>query len=469
MAIDSFLPPKSNGTAPPTVIRKEQDFFLKKMVIVAYNGAEYEIADHRIIFEYTEDIFQNCTTGTLILLDAVDLAHCMPILGEEKVKVVLSRQNEEGKGLEGSLLEDLELNFRVFHISGREEKNPKVQVYTLHLISDTYFNNLTKKVYKGWKSKPYSTMIEDIYNTYIKTSKPIVIEPTKYEHDFCIGNVPPFELVNTLASRCISDEGNGELYVFYEDKDQFNFTSIGKLMMQPSKETYIYGPRKILEPGSPNFAYKQLPIENEVKNIEHYHWNQQADILTNIKTGMYGQTVHTIDIVRQISEKIEFKLKDEFDSFPRLDKEKFFTDTNEGLESTEAHIKFMSTNKDHDIVEHLTAKDPTIKPNKLEEYVHRRGSHLHQLNNFRIGVVVSGDPRRKVGDIITFELPQVAGDVRPGVPQELDKFVQGKYLVLSIKHSLSQIGYNMSMELVKDSFFKPVEHVDVIEKYKPTY
>jgi len=470
MALDDILPPIDRSDPSENVIRREKDFILKEIKLFAFNGAEYNMLEHRVLLTYFEDLFMNCLTGTLDMLDAIDYPQFMPLVGEERLKVILTRQDETGKGKEGGLLPDLEMNFRIYKVSGRQIQNEKVQTYRLHLIAEEFIKNLKQKVYRSWKDTKYSDMVQEIFDEKLKVDAPIIVEPTKYEQDFTCSNLAPIEFINMVACRSISDEGNGEAYLFYQDRDGFHFTTLGKLLSQGSAEEYIHGPRQKYENQSSKFSFGQLPIEKEVKNIEHYFWNSQHDILKNIESGMYGQRLTTVDPVRQKFDFLKFNLKDEFGSFPHVDKEKFFTDDLDALPKDENDVfactKLICTNKDHDIVEHIAAREPGIKPDKLEEYVLRRTSHLNQINNFRIGVSVSGDPRRKVGDVITFNLPQVAGDVSEQRPEELDKYFQGKYLIVSIRHTLTQASYSMEFEMIKDSFFKPIEHVDVVDKYK---
>ena len=45
---------------------------------------------------------------------------------------------------------------------------------------------------------------------------------------YCFQNIAPVKAIKKLANRSISNEGNGYFYVFYEDRDQFNFVTLGK-------------------------------------------------------------------------------------------------------------------------------------------------------------------------------------------------------------------------------------------------
>lgn len=465
---DFFSPPPNAGVPPDSVIRKEEDFYIRKILLTAYNGASYDLTLQRIDFQFHEDLFMNFISGTLEVIDAIDFQQFMPLIGEEKLTVVITRQDESGKNRQGAFLPDLEMKFRVYKVSGRQLQNEKVQTYTLHLISEDHITNLKTKVYRSWKDTLYSDMVAEVFDEFVGSAKPIEIEPTLYEQDFSCSNLAPYEFINMVGSRSISAAGNGEAYIFYEDREAFHYVTLGKLLIGGTVETYSHAPRQVLVPGK-NLTKKDIPIEIEVKNMEHFHWNNQHDILRNLESGMYAQNLTTVDPVRQKFEFIDFDLNAEFESFKHVDAERFFTGDLDALGSPKAHTKLMHTNKDHDIVPWIAGREPGIKPFKLEEYTMRRTSQMHQINNFRLGFTVTGDPRRKVGQVIEVLMPQHAGDVHKDRPQELDRYFQGRYLIVAIRHTLSQLGYTMQLEVIKDTFFKGIEHVDVVARYKSIY
>ena len=50
--------------------------------------------------------------------------------------------------------------------------------------------------------------------------------------------------------------------------------------------------------------------------------------------------------------------------------------------------------------------------------------------------------------------------------EELDKYIQGKYVVVSVAHIIKAEEYRLNLELIKDSFFSDIESRDPIEEYK---
>jgi hypothetical protein len=86
-----------------------------------------------------------------------------------------------------------------------------------------------------------------------------------------------------------------------------------------------------------------------------------------------------------------------------------------------------------------------------------------------MSISVPGDPRRKVGDVITLELPEEAGDVDDTRPEKANRYYYGNHLVIAIKHHISYTSYTMDMELARDSFRAGIEHEDPKVRYDPTF
>ena len=74
---------------------------------------------------------------------------------------------------------------------------------------------------------------------------------------------------------------------------------------------------------------------------------------------------------------------------------------------------------------------------------------MRQVGGMIINVEVSGDSRRKCGDVVNLRLTPL----QPGSKEDenLDKYLCGNYLVTSIQHKITPDGYVMAMELSKDN------------------
>lgn len=79
------------------------------------------------------------------------------------------------------------------------------------------------------------------------------------------------------------------------------------------------------------------------------------------------------------------------------------------------------------------------------------------FNNIRVVVDVAGNSELRVGSIITLDVPSNTDiDIQQATKE---RFLKGKYLIASIKHSFhyGTGGYRSVLELVKDSIDYSIE------------
>lgn len=454
-------------TRPSEEIRDRNDFRIKDLRLISYNGKPYDLRNVRVTLKLYENIFRTFISGTLVLHDTIDLPQLYPIIGEETLIVSITRPKlPPATGFE----DPYKMKFRVYSVKNRRMEKENAQSYSLHFCSPELIHQNKKRIRKSYMKMRYSKMAAKIYDKFIKVEKPIEIETTKFEHDFVVANRNPFTTMNMLASRSESDKGNGWCYLFYEDMKKFNFVSLGKLIEGPVVETFNFGNKnteELLTPEGTSEVDKHW--KRELRNVEEYKFIENFDIMENLTKGMYASRLWTYDTVRQIWEdEIDFDYEEEFDRFKHLAKEKTFTPDLDAKGSPLSHIRLMHTNLDHDKVPWIVAHEPGILPEHLENYVQRRSSQLGQINNAKIKLSVSGDPRIRVGQIIKFNLPQMRGMTDTSKPKEMDRYFQGKWLIVAISHTLEQDSYWIDIEIVKDTFVKKILHIDPIKEVEPS-
>jgi len=462
--------------SPQDQLRKEADFVVKEITLLSYNGKEHGIEHLYLNLRIKEGLFQNSITGTIVFYDAINLPQLLPLIGEERIRIVFSRQDlvdytDEIEPYEQEAVQDplreIDVEFRIVKMSGRKQKNEREQIYTLHFVSDEFIKNIKSKEQKSYKGKLYSEIAESIFNDSLKVEKPLVAEETHFKQDYVCCNIPPFEVLNQIASRSVGE--NGSAYLFFEDREQFNFCSLGKLVKQePVKQKYLYHVSNVLKHFDGEARYKPRNIEIELQAVEEFFYKSSYNVLGNLMGGMYAGRMLTVDPIRQIWDTIDFELDKEFSSFKHLEDKKFFTDDSDVFGSPKSYFNSIFTNLDHDKTEHIKEKEPGIKPHHKEDVLLKRKSYFQQINNHKLRIVLSGDPRRKSGQVLEFFLPNFLANTSDD-PQELDKYLHGKYLILNIEHRLSVNSYYMILDIVKDSYVEDIEYEDPYELYKDTY
>lgn len=461
--------PEPGDTPPKKKIRQEGDFYLEDVKIICFNGAEYELRLVMIELNIYEDVFMNSMSGTIELRDSNDLPNLFPLIGEEKLILKFTRPDENsGREDDGRLLPSFKMEFRVYKMAARQREDERKQSYVLHFCSPETIKNHKVKVRKNFEDKLYSEMVEIVYDENIAENKPIRVEKTTFEHDFAIRNMQPFKFFNQVAVQSLSPGVGGSSYVFYEDVEKFNFISLNTLMAEPPAQEYIYQVSNVLE--DKNIKSPQdRQIEKDIYAVEGYGFTGSFDILKNLTGGMYASRLFTYDPVRHrfFEDENELDYDKAFDLTEHVSKEKLCTGDLDALGSPLSYHKLMCTNKDHDKIPWIVDKEPGILPWQIEEFVLLRANILQQIDNQKIHISVSGDPRRKVGETIEFQLPRSTGDADK--PLEEDQYLSGKYLVTALRHRITVNRYWIDMEIIKDSYLSKIEHIDPAKLYDRTY
>jgi hypothetical protein len=439
-------------------IRNTKDYYLRKLELVAYNGKGYDVSALRGNLLIYEDIFSPIMTAELELTDTMDMATLFPFIGEEKVRVIFTKQDPESPS--GGYLDDVSLEFDVFKVTGRTVMNTKTQNYVLHLLSSEAMKSYKTRIFKSWKKVKYSEMAQNIFDDNIKITRPIKIEETQGEFDMVIGNKNPLEAINMLASRSLptgstSGKKHTPPVLFYEDRDGFNFVSLDSLLLKSPSQTFT---RRIANERDPKTNSQN--IDKAYKAIEFIDWVGWWDTMRLMDMGFYGQEAILLDPIQRKFTKKEFKISTDWGKMNTLEKEKVFTDSNQLLDATMAHRKLVYTNQG------IEALSPDETSTNIESYLLERTSKLAQMFHTRFSMSIAGDPRRKVGEVLKLELPEEAGDVDENRPEKPNRYYYGNYLAIAMKHHISFSAYTIDVELARDSFYQEIEHEDPIERYK---
>jgi hypothetical protein len=90
-----------------------------------------------------------------------------------------------------------------------------------------------------------------------------------------------------------------------------------------------------------------------------------------------------------------------------------------------------------------------VSNNEPEETVLLRQSLLNQINSVNIIVECYGDTNVKVGQVIELRIP--APESTKKADKYEDDYMRGKYLVTTVKHTVTDRDHTMTMTLSRDS------------------
>ncbi len=392
-----------------------------------------------------EQLFSNGMSGSMVISDATNMIHNMPIFGFETIEIVFSTPDRE----------DFTHTFRIYKIENKALVNEREQIYMLHLISGELFQDRLTRVSKSYNGKLISDIVQDLQENYL-ASFFTNLEPTKYMHQIVIPNLNPMEAIRWLSVRSNSASFPGSNYVYYENKAGYNFVSIESLVQNgnPAVQTYHVRPSNLRLPRAGNPGHESSDDKEIEVGVDDYVFKNHIDTLESVMMGMYGNRLITHNIIRKRFFTADFSYTDTYPQYHHLEQntatnelkkfsgKTFLSDQAGSLNGPNALYKlFPSGQQSEDY------------PNQVENWIQERISRLQQIHNIEVDVTVPGDSRRKIGDVVKFMLP--SPEQMKSNQLQMDIFYQGRYLITSLRHIINKHEYVCKMTLTKDSVFEP--------------
>lgn len=456
-------------------IRSVYDFIINYLILVSHDGVEYDFSAHMVEFTYNESIFSPVVYGEITVMDTLDYAALLPILGEERLKASFTRADENSK--EGKLLKPIKFDLAVYKMRGRLNQNAgagKAQTYTLCYTSDASYTNVGTKIFKKYKNMKYSDMVKKIHAEYLSgDSSKIEVEETTGEYSYYAQNISPFQTISNLAYKSVSKDGNGYNYVFYRDRDGYKFKTVSSIAKKDPELALTYTPK--------NLSENRLA---ELYSVSEYSDNATIDTLTAAADGELCSALLTVDPIRRKFHLKAFDLRGEtgkskhgfslvqdsaWEKFPHMDKNKNFLTTSRMFTDPRSNVNMFITDYGHKEQEYIIERDADIYLQEPEFYALQTRSHFKQMQSKVLTVSLSGNPTVKAGTVIKFLLPEVVGRIGEKDPEKLDRYLQGKYVVTQAMHVLKNDRYTMVLKLIKDSYFNEIKSRDPVKENKGIY
>ena len=448
----------------PNIITEAGDYNLEKISIVSYRksdelGAPYEMNIKPITtsIELTESIFSGFMVGSVTVFDSQDIRTVLPITGLDRLELAFSTPGMPGV----NAVRESGHPFHIYKVDQvtRDSTNPRAQFYKIYFCSKEMYYNSLNRVSRAFTG-PLEYGIESILReeSFLNSKKIFNFEKTKTNTKYVIPNLKPLEAINLLASQALSGLYNNAGYMFYETCRGFNFRSLesmlalGGAVARPSKFSYGY---QITNTGDRN-------VETDMRSVMTYTFDRPVNTMFNINEGMYASRLVNVDGFYKTIEENDFDYAASFGKY-------FHTEHESGAKSDIKSLlplnKFENTNKDlsqFPLAKLMSATSTSKIHNDYEiinpkENMQIRLSQRVQMRNVNLGLKVYGNTLLNAGDIITFDMP-VLRPVGEGERQQSNPYYAGRYLITSLKHTISQVDekHIMDIECMKDAVRNPL-------------
>lgn len=403
-----------------------QDFSIEKAELITVNGQIFDIKFLIGELNIYEDLFSTSLSGDMVLVDAENRVMNWPLFGYETVNIRFQTPD----------FPPIDLSFYVSGVKDRGLIKEREQTYRLSLITPEALRNYTSEfVSKSYKGKLISSIAGDIQRTFLQSNF-VRNHPTKFLHHYIIPNLNPFQAIWWLASRANSSTHNGASYVYYQDVDGFHFVPVELLLQGEPQIEYKWQAGNVRT----DEKFPKRRTDEDFFSIQQYDIMGEADILDNLMKGMYGNRLITHNITTK-----RFNLRGNIDylgSFPLFQ----HTDTSPNA-SQKGYGRVQGSDA---LLKYYPTGHPDF-PNKVEDWLKQRTTQLQQYENIKLRIYVPGDSRRRVGEMIKFDLPSPEPTIEK--TRVFDKYLRGNWLITSLRHKIETDSYTTIMEIMKDSVF----------------
>ena len=387
-----------------------------------------------VSFDIYESVMMPMMYCEILVSDAINLIEKFPIIGEEFIEIEF--KNPELNSVQS-------FRFKTASVSNKiTDGQGKKMMYTIQCASEeSLWNSITYIQRRYPDGNPYN-IVKDILQKDLKTKKILITDAAsaKGTDKITISQMPPLVAIDMIRKRVVSIKYKSSSYVFFENREGFNFTTLEHLMAT-GKNTI--GDKIFFYDTSISSSVSNINIRNILAYQQISYTNSQ-DLL---QSGSLSNRSIGLDLKTGTVTKVDYSYDQSKDGFTQADsagtsKLKTSAYTNKyGVKPGSSTVKNM-----------LLPKSSNNGETFREDSSGALQSFINQLMQNVIRISVYGDSRITVGNIIKIKFPDVSGATKNS---EDSKLASGNYLITKCRHMFvvrDRVTYKMALECVKPSF-----------------
>jgi hypothetical protein len=411
------------------------DVEIKLFDLVSLDGkVRQSIITQVVSFDVYESVMLPVMYCEIFMKDSINLIEKFPIIGEEFVEIEF--KNPELNSVQF-------FRFKLASVTNKfTDGQGKTLFYMMKCASEEILENSVTYIQKRYEEGNPYTLVSDIIKTYLKSPKRLNVDATSARgvDKITVSQLTPLQAIDYVRKRAVSKQYKSSSYVFFENRNGFNFTTLEHLISTGKKaigdKIFFYDSsvgasmagvevRNIL-------AYQQLAYNNVADLVQGAALNNRA-ISINLKTG----TTNTID----------FDYSKQVGNFAQTD-----SDNVSKVKTSSFLNKYGNKSGQSTVKSTLIAKSSNNGDTFIEESSGFLQSYVSQLTQNIVRILIYGDAAITAGNIITLKLPNISGATSN---PENSKLASGNYLVTKVRHMFvmrEKVNYKIALECVKPSY-----------------
>ena len=436
-----------------TVTAEISGLQLVNVSIESLSGKEWSLVPNILSIDYFENILEPSVMLEMVVTSDNSLYNIIPIRGGEKVTLELETAR-------GTWEFDDDNPLYVYKASGLDSQGVQ-ETFTLHLVSREFLTNETNRCVRKYEKKNIDEHVKSILKDILKTDRysNSSIESTSNSYAF-IGNMKKaFHTLLSLGPKSIpatdsstkgtsgdgpTGKANGTAgFLFYENKDGFNFKSIDGLTSSLKVAEGKSEKKESLKVGKA-YSFSAIISESTTKGepLKIIKWNieKNIDLRKSLRIGMYSNYTFFYDMITNRVSGYKYNLKDE------LGEKTLGKDTIPVSAFGESISRMMFRMSDHGTLEKGAGLDTSGRD---EADMAKSFSRYNLLFTQAINILVPLNTELKVGDVIYCEFPYKN---QGGNSNEMDPEISGNYLIRELRHHFTANQNSTSLKLMRDSY-----------------
>ena len=357
--------------------------------------------------------------------------------------------------------------FRIYKADNSILVRDNAKFETFRLISPEYIWNLQTKFNRNFVGEQISSIVAayftelkqffedthpELYNNKIKLDA-LQIEETAGLVNFSSTQTNPFTIINSLSSTAISNIDDSANFVFFQNNIGFNFRSLASIFSQNNQLQFFCKNPNISESKQGAFALNAMAFESMNRT-------QSFDIINNLREGLYGSRLLSVDPLRKKWYKTDYQLSKEFFKYANTQNDASASNLQieqdfEGMDQINARQMLLQSSLGHDTEPYLKALDNTMIDEKVEHVSQLRSSQMRLMEQAKTYVKLPGHPSINAGLKCQFNMPNF--NILDSALRS--KYLQGSYVITSCAHHINRYNYMVEAEIVKTDFFTRINFV----------
>lgn len=405
-------------------LRFAGDVQINEIVIRSLNGQVANITNQVEAVNVYEDLFSSYICASITLIESVDYINLFPFCGEEFVTIDI-----DTPGLEVPI----KGKFYITKIDNYIRTKEREAAYILRCVSEEWYIDANKKINRSLKGNVAEIAALLLSKEGLPTTKKVNIEKTINSTKFIANYWSPSKCLNYATTNAIN-LNNSPSYIFFENRNGFNFISIDSLVKAKEKFSFIkdnYSRDKTNSSSAANF-------NEDFKRMISFDVPIISDYIDNINNAQLKSRMITHDITTKRYTAVDYSVKTDKNSPSLLNNYPVYS--KRALVSAASNIFHLPK---------YTSNFTNYSDVTNAKTVQRRMSTLQLLKKYTMIIEVLGRTDYTVGMVVDVNIPKATQITKED--DDKDMILSGKYLVSAINHTIDRTRHTCTMELIKNS------------------